>query len=317
MFSLIVPVYKSEANLKPLLLGLSWLSTNMDDQIEVVFVVDGSPDQSYDILMNLLKEVPFPAKLILLTKNEGSFAAIRAGLSAANGVYFGMIAADLQEPIELILQMYDAIVRDDLDVIIAKRLGREDRWMDRVASNLFWWAYRTLVMSAMPRGGFDTFVCNRSFRDQLLSLKERHTSLVAQILWLGGRRGFVSYARRKRQEGKSAWTLKKKISYLEDSVFSFTDLPIRILIYFGAITSVVSGVGGIGVFYARFSGKIVVPGYTALALLITFFGSTGLYAVGIVGSYAWRTYENTKNRPLFTFQAQTTFLPNPNNEIIE
>jgi polyisoprenyl-phosphate glycosyltransferase len=131
-----------------------------------------------------------------------------------------------------------------------------------------------------------------------LTLDERHSSLIAQIFWLGFRRKVVTYTRQGRQHGKSAWTLRKKVNYLMDSVFSFTDLPIRLLIRVGASGSALTAMFGLIVVFAKFQGMINVPGYTMTILTITFLGCLNLFGLGIVGSYAWRTYENTKNRPL-------------------
>jgi hypothetical protein len=153
-------------------------------------------------------------------------------------------------------------------------------------------------MPQIPPGGVDVFACNRPFRDQLLQLEERHSSLIAQIFWLGFRRKFVSYKRLARVHGKSAWTTSKKVAYLMDSIFSFTDLPIRLLIRVGGIASALSFAFGLLVVAARLMGVINVPGYAATILVIVFFGALNLFAMGVVGSYAWRTYENTKARPL-------------------
>jgi hypothetical protein len=163
---------------------------------------------------------------------------------------------------------------------------------------MFWSLYRRYVLPEMPPGGVDIFACNRAFRDQLLQLEESHSSLVAQVFWLGFRRKTISYTRRERQHGKSAWTFRKKLSYLMDSVFAFTDLPIRALIRGGALATLLSALIGVIVVVGRLTGQIAVPGYAATMLVIVFFGALNLLALGILGSYAWRAYENTKARPL-------------------
>jgi hypothetical protein len=150
----------------------------------------------------------------------------------------------------------------------------------------------------VPSGGVDIFGCNRAFRDTLLQLDERHSSLISQIFWLGFRRKFISYVRQERQHGKSAWTLRKKINYLMDSVFAFTDLPIRLLIRVGGGAAVIAGLLGLVVVGGKLTGLISVPGYAMTMLTITFLGAVNLFGLGIVGSYAWRAYENTKARPI-------------------
>jgi hypothetical protein len=150
----------------------------------------------------------------------------------------------------------------------------------------------------MPKGGVDVFGCNRQFRDQLLQLEESRSSLIGLIFWLGFRRKLVGYERQLRQEGKSAWTLSKKVDYMMDSIFAFTDYPIRILIRIGAIGSMLSALFGIIILIARLSGAIEVPGYAATMIAVLFLGALNLFALGMVGTYAWRGYENTKQRPL-------------------
>ena len=144
-------------------------------------------------------------------------------------------------------------------------------------------------------GGVDMFGCNKAFRDSLLTLNEGHSSLVAQIFWLGFRREIVTYSRRKREHGKSAWTFRKKLNYLMDSVFSFTDLPVRLLVRLGMTGSLVAMLLGVVVLIAKISGMISVPGYAMTILIISFLGSLNLLGIGIVGSYAWRAYENTRS----------------------
>lgn len=309
MLSLIIPVYRNEGSLPDLLIALNQLHNEMDKQIEVVFVIDGSPDRCYEILKDALPNQQYASQLLLLSRNFGSFPAIRAGLSVGNGEYFAVMAADLQEPPELVLQMSQVLQEGETDIVAAVREGRDDPILSKILSSIFWGLYRRLVVSEMPSGGVDIFACNLDFRDQLLKLEERHSSLVAQMFWLGFRRKFIGYKRQKRQHGKSAWTLHKKKNYLMDSVFSFTDLPIRLLTRVGGISTLFSGIFGLIVIAARAFGYIAVPGYTTLISLIVFFGSLNLFALGIIGSYAWRTYENTKGRPLHVVLQQFKYTP--------
>lgn len=309
MLTLVIPVYRNEASLPELLLAMNGLHQSMSGKFEVVFVIDGSPDRSYEILREALPKQAYASRLVLLSRNFGSFAAIRAGMAAGNGEYFAVMAADLQEPPELVLEMNRLLREGKTDVVVAVREGRADPLLTRLPAALFWGLYRRFVVPEIPPGGVDVFACNRVFRDQLLQLEERHSSLIAQIFWLGFRRGFINYERQSRQHGKSAWTLRKKINYLMDSVFAFTDLPIRLLIRLGGGAALLSGLFGIFVILARLFGDIAVPGYAATMVTIVFFGALNLFALGIVGSYAWRTYENTKARPLHVVLRQHAFNP--------
>ena len=298
MLTLVIPVYRNESNLPDLLKAVAALNVQLENELEVVFVVDGSPDRCYEILRDKLPSQPFRSKLVLLSRNFGSFMAIRTGLQHGSGERYAVMAADLQEPPELVLEMNRVLLRQDTDVVVGVREGRQDPWATRTASKIFWGLYRRYVIPEIPPGGVDMFACNKAFRDTLLTLDERHSSLIAQIFWLGYRREVVTYSRQERVHGKSAWTLRKKVNYLMDSVFSFTDLPIRLLTRVGAFGSALAALFGVFTLIARLQGMIEVPGYAMMMLAITFLGCLNLLGLGIVGSYAWRTYENTKNRPL-------------------
>lgn len=297
-YSVVIPVYKNEATIPRLISTLVAMNSELNGLMEAVFVVDGSPDQSYTRLREALEKVDFPAQILVHSRNFGSFAAIRTGLMAARGEYFGVMAADLQEPPELLLDFFSSLAADECDVAIGSRVGRNDPILSRLASSLFWSLYRRLVVRDMPEGGVDVFGCNQTFRDQLVKLEESRSSLVALIFWLGFRRKLVGYERQSRQEGKSAWTLSKKIDYMMDSVFAFTDYPIRLLIRMGVIGSVLSISLGLVVLVARLSGAIDVPGYAATMIAVLILGALNLLGLGLIGTYAWRGYENSKRRPL-------------------
>ena len=297
-FSVVIPVYKNEASIPRLLEALSNMSLQLDGEMEAVFVVDGSPDQSFGLLRAALDGLKFPAQLLAHSRNFGSFPAIRTGLAAARGDYFGVMAADLQEPPELLIAFFKALALDECDVAIGTRTGRNDPYASRLASGLFWGLYRRLVVHDMPAGGVDVFGCNRIFRDQLLKLEESRSSLIALIFWLGFRRKLVSYERLVRQEGKSSWTFRKKVDYMMDSIFAFTDYPIRLLTRIGVIGCLLSVALGVLVLAGHLSGGITVPGYAATMLVVLFFGMLNLLGLGLVGTYAWRGYENSKLRPL-------------------
>ena len=298
MLTLVIPVYRNEGSIHDLLNTVVNLYKQLNGKLVVIFVVDGSPDRCYELLRDLLPIQPFASKLVLLSKNFGSFSAIRAGLELSDTERYAVMAADLQEPPELVLEMDMALKSGFFDVVVGTRESRNDPFLNRIPAQFFWWIYRKYVIPEIPSGGVDVFGCNRAFRDTLLRLDEHHTSLIAQIFWLGFRRKFISYVRQPRQHGTSAWTLRKKINYLMDSVFAFTDLPIRLLIRIGGSATIVAGLLGLTVIIGRLMGMISVPGYAMTILTIVFLGSVNLLGLGIVGSYAWRTYENTKARPI-------------------
>ncbi|WP_238692728.1 MULTISPECIES: glycosyltransferase [Xanthomonas] len=302
-----IPVYKNEGSIPALLNALDALASDLDAPLEVIFVVDGSPDASFARLEQGLHAATFQARLVLLSRNFGAFAAIRCGLAESKGDYIGVMAADLQEPPSLMREFFAALSTKPLDVVFGKRVGRADPGLSKFASTIFWGAYRRLVQPEVPRGGVDVFALTAPFRDRLVALSEANSSLLGLLFWLGGRREFIDYSRMEREHGKSAWTLKKKVTYLLDSVFAFSDLPVRILMGAGVLGLGVALLLSLAVLIARFAGSYEVPGYTMSMLAILFFGALNTLGIGIVGNYAWRAYENTKQRPLNIVSLQLDF----------
>jgi glycosyltransferase involved in cell wall biosynthesis len=298
MYSLVIPVYKNEASLPDLLAVLTDMNNKLSGKLEVVMVVDGSPDNCYSILRDKLVNMPFASQLLLHSRNYGSFAAIRTGLNVANGDFFAVMAADLQEPPELALEFFRLLEADEADVAIGTRDARQDPLRSRWSSEAFWWIYRKFIIPDVPPGGVDMFGCNRQFRNELLALDESHSSLIGLLFWLGFRRKAVAYQRREREHGVSAWTFKKKINYLMDSIFAFSDLPIKLLIMFGAMGVAFSLFFGLLVLTFKMTGWVDVPGYAATILTVLFFGALNTAGIGILGAYIWRSYANTQGRPL-------------------
>lgn len=302
MHSLVVPVYGNEASIGELLEAITGLSRRLPQPLEAVFVVDGSPDRSYALLRDALPRMPFRAQLLVHSRNFGAFAAIRSGLATARGDDVAVMAADLQEPIELIERFYDVLAHDEADVVVGTRVARADPFLSRVASTMFWWLYRRLVLPQVPPGGVDVFACNRAFRTELLALGEANTSLVGQLFWIGMRRAVLPYERLARRHGRSGWSFSRKLKYLMDSVFAFSDLPVRLLILAGGLGLGASLLLGSVVVVARLLGYVTVPGYAMTMLTLSFFGGLNMFGLGLIGAYVWRAYENTKQRPLAIVQ---------------
>jgi hypothetical protein len=194
-------------------------------------------------------------------------------------------------------EIFATLGKNKIDVVFGIRSSRQDPIISQILSNIFWFIYRLLIDRDMPKGGVDIFGCNSIFRTELVQLNETRSSLVGLAFWLGFERGFVKYDRLTREKGKSSWTLSKKINYFLDTLYSFTDLPIRILIFVGGTSILFSVIFASIIAIFRVYGLIEVPGYTATILMLVFFGGLNMFGLGIVGNYTWRVYENSKNRP--------------------
>lgn len=307
MFSLVIPIYKNEETIPSLLKALESIHHELDDRLEVIFVVDSSPDESGRLLRENLAECTFPADLVTLSRNFGSFAAIRIGLSHGKGPYFAVMAADLQEPPALIVELFRAVQDETVDVALGVRTKRQDPLLTRLLSGAFWGLYRCLIQSEVPPGGIDVFSCTREVRDVLLSLKEANSTLVGLLIWVGFRRQLVPYERLKRMHGKSAWTLRGRLRYMFDSVYAFSDLPIMIMIVTGVLGSVGALAASLIVFLAWLTNSTPVQGYTPIILAILLSTSLILLGMGVLGGYVWRAFENTRQRPLYIAMDHESF----------
>lgn len=296
-FSIVIPIFRNAQNIGPLLARLGELMSELPNETEVVFVVDGSPDNSYELLANALPNVSFKTQLLQHSRNFGSFAAIRTGLAAATGAAIGVMAADLQEPAHLMVEFQRVLASGAIDVTVGRRASRDDPALASLSSRAFWALYRRSVIRDMPAGGVDVFGCTRAVAQELSRMTEANTSLVAQLYWVGFRRAEIPYSRQAREHGESSWTLRKRVRYLLDSVFSFTNLPLDLLLLTGLIGTVVVVLVAILVLAFSLSGAITAPGYAPLMLAILFSTFLMITSIGIVGAYIWRIFENTKGRP--------------------
>jgi glycosyltransferase involved in cell wall biosynthesis len=306
-FSVVIPVYGNEGTLGAVIERLEAIAPRLPGPLEAVFVVDGSPDGSLLVLERLLPEAKIAGQIVVHSRNFGSFPAIRTGLAAARGAYIGVMAADLQEPPELMEEFFDVLRTGETDIAIGRRESRADPAVSSFLSRTFWGLYRRLINPAIPRGGVDVFGCTREVAGHLLSLGEAHSSLVGLLYWVGFRRTEVPYSRVPRTEGRSGWTLRKRVRYMLDSVFSFTDIPISMLSTVGFVGAVTTLLIGLIVFVSWLTGNIDEIGYTPLMLVMLFSTFVLLSGLGVVGSYVWRTYENSKARPVSVAMSRQVF----------
>ena len=299
--SIIVPVYYNEDNLLPLYADLKEkVLTKLNIDYEIIFVDDGSKDKSYDVMLELAK-IDENIKTIKLSRNFGEHSAILAGLSQCTGDCAVRKAADLQEPSEMILDMIKKYEEGN-KVVLAVRTDREEPITQKAFSNLYAFLMRKLALHNMPKGGFDSFLIDRQVIDFLVNMQESNTSLMSQILWAGFETATIPYIRKKREIGKSKWTLSKKIKLVYDSLLSFSYFPIKIITNVGFITFFVSIILLIITIYKRIAGIIDVEGYTSLIMIMLMGFGIIMLSIGILGEYLWRTYDAARNRPPYIIE---------------
>ena len=295
--SIVVPVYKNEGSIDQLLHRINEISAAVSGMVEAVFVVDGSPDKSLDTLRSQLPMAGFDAKVLLLSRNFGAFSAIRAGLREARGDATVVMAADLQEPTSLITNMLGIVQRDEADVAVGVRQSRKDGVVSRTLSAVFWKIFNRVSSLELPRGGVDIFALSRSARETLNTFEESSTSLIGLIYWMGFRRQEVPYHRVERRVGRSSWSLQKRINYAKDSVTAFSEFPLTVFLWSGAVGAIVSLVFAlIGAFqYIFTSDHQSQREVTAIGLL--FVASYLMAGLGVLGTYLWRIADNVRKRP--------------------
>jgi glycosyltransferase involved in cell wall biosynthesis len=295
-YNLIIPVFKNEDGIADLVARCISMTANLRD-IEFIFVVDGSPDKSWINLRDQLSKTFLSYKLINLSRNFGAINAVRYGFLNSDADITCVMSADLQEPVELIYSLFEALGDGKFEIAIGRRLSRKDRHRDVMLAKLSWIIYRFFINADIPKGGIDIFACTRKVVQNINLLKEQNTSLVGLLYWIGFERTYIDYDRIERIHGESSWYFSKKVSYFLDSTYSFTDLPLRALQAIGFVGIGLSLMIGLSTFVGFVTNNIKVPGYTTLAILLTFSVSMILTAIGILGAYVWRTFGNSQRRP--------------------
>lgn len=298
-FSIIIPVYFNEQNLPETIPRLLDLKNKLSEyQLELIFVDDGSKDKSVEILCNFQAKNPREIKVIKLTRNFGSMSAVQAGLSVSSGDCVGVIAADLQDPPELFLEMIKHWEKG-IKAVFAVRKNREDPPLQKLFSNSFYSLLRKYAIPDYPKGGFDFLLIDKQVVEEVNKIKEKNTNLFTLIFWLGYNYVTIPYTRLARTKGKSRWTFSKKIKLFIDSFVSFSYFPIRMVSILGIIFAVTAFAYGIYIFYNWLRGTIEVEGWTTLMIVLTFTAGLEMTMLGVLGEYLWRILDESRKRPPF------------------
>lgn len=299
--SIVIPVYFNEDNLRPLYADLkAKFIDKIDYEYELVMVNDGSKDKSYEV-MKELAEQDNNIKTYSLSRNFGSHAAILCGLSRCTGDCAVVKAADLQEPTELIFEMVDEWKKGN-NVVLAVRDGREESKKQIFFADMYYKLVQKTALPEMPDHGFDVYLIDHKVIDVLNNLDEKNSALTGQILWSGFRTKKVYYKRLARDIGTSKWTFKKKIRLVMDTLFSFTSLPISLVLGVGSVSVFVALIWALVVFIFKIAGLIYVSGWTSLFIFNLFSFGVIMMTLGILGEYLWRTFDASRNRPTYIIE---------------
>lgn len=300
LISIVVPVYHNAGSLPDLLEAFRKLAArNSDDTFEFVFVDDGSTDNSLAVLTELAGHEA-RMRVVKLSRNFGSNAAIFAGLSQARGDAVAVIAADLQDPPALIHDML-AHWRAGTKVVLAARESREDPFLTALISDLFYSLFRRFAIRTMPPHGFDFFVIDRQVCNLVLQIEENNAYLMGLILWLGFEPTTLHYTRRAREKryGSSMWTLAKKIKYFIDAFVAFSYAPVRMASLMGVTFSIFGLIYAAVILVLRFTVGFDQQGWASTMLVLLVASGTQLLTIGVLGEYMWRNLDETRKRPRF------------------
>jgi dolichol-phosphate mannosyltransferase len=297
--SIVIPVYFNEPNLSDTIPQLLALGDELPDyRLELVFVDDDSKDRSLEILLDYRERFPEQIKVVKLTRNFGTMAALQAGLTVATGNCVGVIAADLQDPPELFLEM-TRHWEQGVKAVFAVRSDREESLLQKSLSNLYYALINRFAVPGYPPGGFDFFLVDRQVVEDVKKIHEKNTNLMTLIFWLGYQAVFIPYVRRKRVKGKSRWTLAKRVKLFVDTFVSFSYFPIRLFSVIGIIYALLSFTYGLFIFISWLTFGIPVQGWVPMMLVLTFTAGLQMTLLGILGEYLWRTLDEARGRPLF------------------
>lgn len=296
--SIIVPIYYNELNIPHLYEQMKEkILSRTDFEAEIVCVDDGSKDGSYKALLEL-REKDDRFKVVKLSRNFGSHTAILAGFAHATGDCMTMVAADLQEPLEIIIEMYEKW-KQGKKVVIAVRKDREDGFFQKLFSNTYYSLMRKYALKDMPSGGFDCFFIDKKVRDVLVSMNEKNSSIVGQVLWAGFEMDKIYYVRKKREIGESKWTLSKKIKLFIDSFMAFSYVPIRFISTLGIFISIVGFVLAVFLIVNKFMFNVPVQGWTTMMITLLMLSGIQMLTLGVIGEYLWRNFDESRGRPTY------------------
>ncbi len=307
LLSVIFPVYNEQENLLTLYGRLSRALQDLPDLgAEVIFVDDGSQDASPEILRRLHGEHP-NVKILRLSRNFGAHNALLAGVHAASGDAVAWMAADLQDPPELLARLVPHW-KDGADVVWAVRTGREDPWIRRALASLFYRLLRRIAVPEYPAMGVDVCLMDRRVARLFGELKEHHRFTQALILRMGFTQVMVPYVRERRHAGRSKWgTAPRLLKMATDMILAFSNVPLRLMLYAGLAALLV----GLGIAAAVLVGRLTrgtpVQGWVPPTLAILFIGGLQTLFLGILGEYVWRVLEEIRDRPHYIIQERVGF----------
>jgi glycosyltransferase involved in cell wall biosynthesis len=313
LLSIVIPVYNEAEALPMLFPALRQVLQEMDCDHELIFVNDGSRDGTAEILAKAAA-ADRRVKILAFSRNFGHQAALTAGLDFASGDAVVVIDADLQDPPEIIPEMFE-LFRRGYDVVSAQRVMREnDTFFKRATASWFYWIMRRMVDERLVPEVGDFRLFSRAAIVAIRKFREQHRFMRGLVAWLGLREVIVPFRRQARSGGTTKYSLLKMLRFAWTAISSFSALPLRLSLAAGVFVAFTGFVYLGYTLYAAFVLKATVPGWTSLVALQVIFSGAMLTAIGLLGDYVARIYEEVKGRPLYVL-AETLNLKQPAEQI--
>ena len=297
MLSLVIPIFNEEKLIDELVKRTIYSLESFISDYEVIFVDDGSTDQSLNKILSCQKKNK-KIKILSLSKNFGHQAAYTAGLEYARGELVAMMDGDLQDPPELLSEFYRMITEEDYDIVSGKKSGRKGRNGRILYAILFHLFFKNIGEIKNMENSGNYSMMKREAVDALLMMKEKVRYLPGLRTFIGFRQGYVEFVREDRYKGKPKMNITRLFILAADAIFSFSRFPIRLCLILGTIGTLVFLGAGIYVLIAKAYGFAII-GWSSTLLSIYFLGSIQLVFMGILGEYVFRSYKESQNRPVY------------------
>lgn len=296
--SIIIPIYNEEKNIFNLYDRLTGVMQTLGKSYEFVFVNDGSRDNSLALIKTLAQRDE-KVKYIDFSRNFGHQIAVSAGLDFTSGQAVVIIDADLQDPPELIIDLYNKM-QDGYEVVYARRRKRQgESYMKLLTAKYFYRILSSITSVDIPVDTGDFRIMSNKIVQVLRNMPERNKFLRGQISWAGFKQTYVEYDRSERAEGVTGYTYRKMIRFALDGITSFSDFPLKVATMAGFTVSGVAFLVMLYALYVHYVSENTVPGWTSIILAVLFLGGIQLISIGIIGEYISRISYNVRSRPLY------------------
>ena len=298
--SLVVPCYNEAENVAAFQDAVIGAFDGCGYDYEIVFVDDGSRDATLHNLKKLYNAQKCPVKVVSFSRNFGKESAIYAGMEHADGDYISLIDADLQQRPEIVRDMVKTLEEQpEYDVVAAYQDRRGEGKILSFFKKCFYAVINKLSGVKLRSDASDFRTFRRSVRDSLLSIGEYHRFSKGIFAWVGYETCFIPYTACERHAGKTKWSFWKLLNYAIEGIIGFSTAPLRFATYLGCFTALAAVIYLIVVIIQKLCIGIDVPGYATITVLLLFFSSMQLFCIGIIGEYVGRTFEQSKNRPVY------------------